>query len=198
MFLWGSLEKKMAMGETLKVLNQMVTDRVIESYAIGGAVAAINYIEPTLTEDLDILVSFENQKTALIVTLAPITSYLAKLGYAEWEKEGLLIEGWPVQFLPVVDALDEEALAGAVEVSDTFGDVDEITTRILSPEHVIGTALRTGRSKDFVRVGDFLDQEKVDLQDLKSVLERHSLQKQWQEFCRKTGRDDVLSVGFAP
>ncbi|TLX17148.1 hypothetical protein [Rhizobium sp. MHM7A] len=134
----------------------------------------------------------------MIVTLTPITSYPAKLGYVEWEKEGLIIEGWPVQFLPVADALDEESLTGALEVSDAFGGDDEIITRILRPEHVIATALRTGRSKDFVRVGDFIDQEKVDLQALKGVVERHSLEPQWQEFCRKIRRDDILDVDLAP
>jgi hypothetical protein len=32
------------MKETLKLINQMVKDRVIEAYAIGGAIGAIYYL----------------------------------------------------------------------------------------------------------------------------------------------------------
>jgi len=40
--------------KTLRVINRMETDGVIGRYAIGGAVAAIFYIEPFTTYDLDI------------------------------------------------------------------------------------------------------------------------------------------------
>jgi hypothetical protein len=36
------------MEKTLRVLNRMVKDGVIEQYAIGGAVAAIFYVEPSI------------------------------------------------------------------------------------------------------------------------------------------------------
>jgi hypothetical protein len=47
------------MKQTIEVLNQMVVDEIIASYAIGGAIAAFRYIEPASTDDLDILVSFD-------------------------------------------------------------------------------------------------------------------------------------------
>ena len=46
------------MKQTIEVLNQMVVDEIIASYAIGGAIAAFRYIEPASTDHLDILVSF--------------------------------------------------------------------------------------------------------------------------------------------
>ena len=49
----------MGMKQTLDVINRMEADGIIGRYAIAGAVAAYNYIEPTVTEDLDILVSFD-------------------------------------------------------------------------------------------------------------------------------------------
>jgi hypothetical protein len=49
----------MGMKQTLDVINAMEADGVIGRYAIAGAVAAYNYIEPTVTEDVDILVSFD-------------------------------------------------------------------------------------------------------------------------------------------
>jgi hypothetical protein len=48
----------MGIKRTLEAINAMEADGVIGRYAIAGAVAAYNYIEPTLTEDLGILISF--------------------------------------------------------------------------------------------------------------------------------------------
>jgi len=41
----------MGMKRTLEVINALEAERVIGRYAIAGAVAAYNYIEPTVTED---------------------------------------------------------------------------------------------------------------------------------------------------
>jgi hypothetical protein len=81
----------------------MEADGVVGRYAIGGAVAAFNYIEVSFTEDLDILVSFEDQvqaKATGLATLGPILKYLAEKGFTEFRKEGVVVSGWPVQFLP--------------------------------------------------------------------------------------------------
>ena len=51
------------MKETLKVINQMVKDGVIEEYAIGGAVAAIYYLEPFDTADLEREVDLAERET---------------------------------------------------------------------------------------------------------------------------------------
>lgn len=107
----------MGMKETIAVINQMEADGVVGRYAIGGAVAAFNYIEVSFTEDLDILVSFEDQaqaKATGLVTLGPILKYLAEKGFAEFRKEGVVVSGWPVQFLPVAKPLDEEGLREAI------------------------------------------------------------------------------------
>jgi hypothetical protein len=80
------------MKQTIEVLNQMVVDEIIASYAIGGAIAAFRYIEPASTDDLDILVSFDaDVGPSGLVLLTPIISYLSKKGYTEFPKEGLLI-----------------------------------------------------------------------------------------------------------
>lgn len=185
----------MSMGKTVTVLNQMVDDGIIGRYAIGGAVAALKYIEPTVTEDLDILVSFNEQPKTIIVTLGPIVKYLASKGYDQWHKEGLMIEGWPVQFLPVSDDLDEEALTEAETIEDEFGDSDRISTRVLTAEHIIATALRTGRAKDYLRINAFLEQNAVEFLRLKDVLGRHGLLDKWSVFCQKCGHSDPLSSG---
>ena len=42
--------------KTFAVLNQMVADGIIENYAVGGAIAAVFYVEAFSTEDLDVFV----------------------------------------------------------------------------------------------------------------------------------------------
>ena len=94
----------MGIKQTLDVINAMEHDGIIRRYAIAGAVAAYNYIEPTVTDDLDLLVSFSERASipqSGLITLGPVFSYLRAKGYEEHRKEGLVIEGWPVQFLPV-------------------------------------------------------------------------------------------------
>lgn len=48
------------MKEALKVLSDLVTDGVIEAYAIGGAMGATFYLEPVVTMDLDVFVLFKD------------------------------------------------------------------------------------------------------------------------------------------
>ena len=102
------------MKATLEVINRMQAEGVIGKYAIGGAVGATFYLEPAATLDIDIFMSLKNPQGSPLLTLTPIYAYLTSRGY-KTEKEYLVIEGWPVQFLPPSDALDEEALQQAVE-----------------------------------------------------------------------------------
>ena len=47
----------MTLNKTIQVIASLAANGVIQNYAVTGAVAALAYIEPTLTEDLDILIS---------------------------------------------------------------------------------------------------------------------------------------------
>jgi hypothetical protein len=145
----------MGMKQTIDVINKMEADGVVARYAIGGAVAAYNYIEPTVTEDLDILVSFDEmpgQPKSGLVTLGPLYSYLQKRGYEDFVREGILVDGWLVQFLPVADALDAEGLAAAIEIDLEINPLQKTKTRVLRPEHIVATAVKIGRAKDYVRI----------------------------------------------
>lgn len=182
----------MGMIQTLKVINRMEADGIIGRYAIGGAFAAAYYVEPTLTEDLDILLSFEggaNQGRSGLVSLQPIFSYLKDRGYAEFQKGGVVVEGWPVEFIPVADDLDADALAQAKEV-----DVDEnsalVRTRVLRAEHIVAICLRVGRPKDFIRITQFLEGNVLEMSLLCAILNDHGLAKSWQSFCFRNGISD--------
>src|SRR5262249_32162398 len=148
----------MSLDKTIEVVTKLAERGTIKQYAITGAVAALNYIQPTLTEDLDILVSTADfgERKGLIL-LAPIESALATMGYTERSGVGIRIEGWPVQFLPVASALDEEALINAVEV-EYKGTDGRFRARVLRPEYLVATALRVGRLKDLARIDAFLEE----------------------------------------
>ena len=190
----------MAIKQTLEVINIMEADGIIGRYAIGGAVAAFNYIEPTVTEDLDILVSFtelpDSPKSGLI-TLAPIFSYLKARGYSEHQKESLVIEGWPVQFLPVASDLDAEAIAQARDVEIGEGE-GSVRTRILRAEHLVAMCLSVGRPKDLLRIAQFLEENVVDVPILCGLLRHHCLTEAWQAFCRRAGIADPCDIHRKP
>jgi hypothetical protein len=184
------------MKSAFQVINRMVADGAIESYAVAGAVAALNYIEPALTDDLDILISVNdpaNQSASGLVSLEPVFAYLRQAGYTEFRKEGIVIEGWPVQFLPVANDLDAESLAQAVEVEIEIGSgAPPIKVRTLRAEHVVATALRVDRPKDRIRISQFLAENAVDLAALRAVLDRHGMRAAWSRFCAQTGIPDPL------
>ena len=162
------------MKETLKLINQMVKDRVIEAYAIGGAIGAIYYLEPFDTADLDIFVQIETSGNSLMI-LAPIYEYLTQRGQ-QAKGEFVYVEGLPVQFLPVFNPLTAEAVEKAQTIKYA-----RVTTRIMRPEHLVAIMLDTGRPKDYLRISMFLEQSKVDMRKLHPVLRRHGLSNKWKD-----------------
>ncbi|HKS10246.1 MAG TPA: hypothetical protein VJS13_11910 [Pyrinomonadaceae bacterium] len=42
------------MAKVYDVINEMVVDGVIKNYALGGAMAAFFYVEPSYTADMDL------------------------------------------------------------------------------------------------------------------------------------------------
>ena len=184
----------MSLEKTIEVIAKLAEQGTIKQYAITGAVAALNYIQPTLTEDLDILVSladFGERKGP------PIESALSKMGYTERSGVGIRIEDWPVQFLPVASALDEEALANAVEV-DYKRTGGRFKARVLRPEYLVATGLKVGRLKDLARIDAFLDENAVDLEPLKALLKRFELMPAWDAYCAKAGKLDLLGLNLVP
>jgi hypothetical protein len=63
--------------------------------------------------------------------------------------------------------------------------LEGITTWVVSAEHLVAIALRTGRSKDHNRILQFVEQDAVNRERLQSILERNGLTAKWKEFERK-------------
>lgn len=170
------------MNGTLEMINRMQADGIIGRYAIGGAVGATFYLEPVATADVDVFVMLPTAPGSPLLSLSPIYEYLTARG-CHLEGERIVIGDWPVQFLPPHSALDEEALAEAVGT-----EVDGIRTWVLSAEHLVAIALQTGRTKDFARIVQFLEQDAVNAQRLSRILEMHGLISQWERFKSKYGQ----------
>jgi hypothetical protein len=162
------------MEKTLAVLNQMVAEGVLEKYAIGGAIGATFYLEPIATQDLDIFTILPQK--GLLITLEPIYAYLKNKGYIS-EGEYIVIEGWPVQFLPASNALVQEAIEAAISAR-----LNEVPTRVMAAEFLVAMALQTGRAKDFLRIQQFIEGNVIDKPLLNTLLERHGLVAAWQKF----------------
>ena len=167
------------MKSTLELINQMQADGIIGKYAIGGAVGATMYLEPAATLDVDIFVVLPSVPGSLLLSLAPIYEYLKTRGGTVVD-EYIEIGGWPVQFLPPSNQLETEAVAEAIATT-----VEGVRTWVMSAEHLVAIALRTGRSKDHNRILQFVDQDAVNLQKLQSIIERNGLTEKWREFERK-------------
>src|SRR5580658_2344258 len=110
----------LATTKAIKVVNQLRDEGIISRYAIGGAVGAVFYIEPIQTQDLDIFIYLEPPPGKFLVTTEPITERLKKMGYTLWKEDKLIVENWPIQFIPASKTIEREAIDHAVEklVSD--------------------------------------------------------------------------------
>jgi hypothetical protein len=166
--------------KTLSVINKLKRNGIIEDYAIAGGIATIFYVEPILTYDLDIFFTYKTEPKGFNV-LSPIYKFLRKKGYKE-KKEHVLIEGIPVQFIPVYDALSKEGVDQAQKT--TYSGV---STKVLCSEHLIAIMLQVYRPKDKERIIMLFEQAKVDKRRLNAILKRHNLSKKYKDFIKLYG-----------
>ncbi len=168
------------MEKTLRVLNELREQRIIQQYAIGGAIAALFYMEPVLTYDLDVFIFLPPLSLSSgLITLSPIYEFLRKKGFRE-DKEHVIIEGIPVQFIPAYNQLVEEAVKQAREIK-----YKGTKTRVLRAEYLIAIMLQTDRAKDRARIIQLLEETSIQRQLLKKIINQHDLQGKWRTFQKK-------------
>lgn len=162
------------MESTIRVLNEMVEEGILEAYAIGGAMAAVFYVEPVATFDLDVFVLLPAaERDQVIVTLERQNQWLARRGYPA-AGEHVMIESVPVQLLPAYNPLVTEAVAASVEKP-----LGKASARVCRPEHLVAILVQTGRSKDRARLQMFLDEAELDRSLLEELIDRHGLRERW-------------------
>ncbi len=165
------------MKEVARLLNELVAAGVIRNYALFGAAAQMRYTEPVATLDADVLVAVPAPER--LDLLGPIYAACAARGYAP-EGEGIRVGAWPVQFVPVFDALTSESL----EQADTV-DFEGVPLRVVRAVHLAVIALSVGRAKDFARILGLLESESVSWEEIAALAGKHGLGDAWQRFSSR-------------
>jgi hypothetical protein len=166
---------QMALETVIVELNEMVANRIVAKYAIGGAVGALFYLEPASTEDVDVFVVLDPDDLRLSAFM-PVQSWLIERG-AVYQGPYLVIDGWPVQLLPAPTPLYREAVEQA---SDQ--DINGTHCKVMTAEHLAAIALSVGRLKDKARVEAFLQTPTFAIDRFEAILSRHDLNGKWEEF----------------
>lgn len=154
------------LAEVLRAANGLVTAGLIDDWALGGALAAIYYVEPFATYDADIF--FIPKDKGLTAGIPAIYAHLQAQGWRV-EREHLLLRGFPVQIL-AASGLTEEAVREAEQI-----EYEGVPAKIFRAEHIVAIAASVGRAKDKARIEQMLQQVDLDQRRLENILQRHNL-----------------------
>src|SRR5947207_11232163 len=119
------------LADVLRAANELISAGLIKDYALGGALAAIYYVEPFTTYDADII--FIASDKTLNAGIPAIYSHLQSKGWRV-AREHLLVRDFPVQFL-AASGLTEEAVRRAKPI-----EYEGIPAKVFRPEHIIDMA----------------------------------------------------------
>lgn len=154
------------LAEVLRAANELVAAGLVQDWALGGALAAIYYVEPFTTYDADIF--FIPKDKGLTAGIPAIYTHLQAQGW-QVEREHLLVRGFPVQFL-AAHGLTEEAVREAERI-----DYEGVPAKVFRAEHILAIAASVGRTKDKARIEQLLQQADLDKTYLENLLHRHKL-----------------------
>ena len=149
------------LADVLRAANELVSAGVIEDYALGGALAAIYYVEPFTTYDADII--FVPKDKTLSAGIPAIYSHLQSKGWRV-EREHLVVNDFPVQFL-AASGLTEEAVRNAKPI-----EYEGVPAKVFRPEYI-----SVGRHKDLARIEQLMTHAKIDKTLLEDILRRYKL-----------------------
>lgn len=154
------------LADVLRAANDLVAAGLIEDWALGGALAAIYYVEPFTTYDADIF--FIPKDKGLTAGIPAIYAYLQAQGW-QVESDHLLVRDFPVQFL-AAHGLTEEAVREAECI-----EYEGVPAKVFRAEHIVAIAASVGRHKDLARIEQLFQQADLDKSRLENILQRHNL-----------------------
>jgi hypothetical protein len=111
--------------------------------------------------------------------LTDIYDYLKFRGYDKWVGQWIIIDGIPVEFIPA-QGLEEDAVKNAVEV-----EYEGVKTKVITPEYLIATFLKTSREKDKIKIQMLLEQAEVDIGKLEEILTKYGLINEFRDFYER-------------
>jgi hypothetical protein len=154
------------LADVMRAANGLAVAGLIEDWALGGALAAIYYVEPFTTYDADIFFIPADKGLS-----AGIPAIYAHLKAEDWqiEHEHLLVRGFPVQFL-AARGLTEEAVREAEGI-----EFEGVPAKVFRAEHIVAIAASVGRQKDKARIEQLLQQADLDKTYLENILHRYKL-----------------------
>ncbi|MDQ3021596.1 MAG: hypothetical protein M3R36_13660 [Bacteroidota bacterium] len=161
------------MEKTFQIINQLKEAGIIKDYAVAGAVASIFYIEPITTYDLDIMIVLKEESDSLI-SLSPIYDWFGKKGF-KFDKEHIIIEGVPVQFIPVYNELVNEAISNSLEKK--FANT---LIKVIGPEYLIAIMVQTFRQKDKERIIRFIEESEINNELINEILKKYNLSDKYK------------------
>ncbi len=154
------------LAEVLRTANGLVAAMLIEDWSLGGALAAIYYVEPFTTYDADIF--FTPADEGLIAGSPAIYAHLQAQGW-QVEREHLLVRRFPVQFLDA-HGLTDEAVRDARRI-----EFEGVPAKVFRAEHIVAIAASVGRARDKARIEQMFQQSDLDKTKLDNILDRHKL-----------------------
>ena len=167
------------METVCRTLAELVTEGIIEDYAIGGATAAGFYGEPIATRDIDVFAFVPQPPNSLLITLEPLYARLAEKGFSQFDEEGILIHGYPVQFISPSPGLEMEAVKMAQAMS-----WNDLELKIMRPEYLAAIALNVGRTKDRARLIYLYELPVFDRDGFLKIIENHGLKDRWEAWAK--------------
>lgn len=156
------------------VLSEMISENVISDYAVGGAVAAIFYVEPRDTFDLDIFFLRAVEPSSPLMRLESIYDFARRKNF-ECEAEFIRIQGWAVQFLEAASPLWRAAVVNANSL-----EFSGVPARVIQPEYLAAMMVEVGRNKDWLRLADFVDSDCLDEGRFTEILLEFGLLEKWK------------------
>jgi hypothetical protein len=151
----------MSFVEAIRALNRLKQRRVIRDYVVFGAVAATAYMEPMLTQDLDIIVLVDSGEEYM--------ETFRRVGESADGLDGMhhILGGRPVQMFPsTLKPIYLDTIAHSK--SSRIGN---IRVKLASPAHLVILALEAFRLKDKLRIEELLKTSSVVREAVYDLLE---------------------------
>ena len=140
----------------------------------------MRWTEPFFTRDLDIFVIPKKEVAENeILVLTDIYDYLKFRGYDKWVGQWIITDGIPVEFIPA-QGLEEDAVKNTVEV-----EYEGVKTKVITPEYLIASFLKTSREKDKIKIQMLLEQAEVDIGKLEEILTKYGLINEFRDFYER-------------
>ena len=167
------LNETFSLPKLIDILNELKEKNIIEEYVIGGASALLYYSTPHLTEDIDVFISIK--QSSKVISFSSLYNYLKKNYNAKEEREYVLIDNNPIQFLVPEDKLTQEAFNHPNKVK-----IQGKTLQLFSLEYLIAIMLYLNKPKYRERLRIVKEENNYNSKKLSDILKKYKLEEKWE------------------